>query len=260
MASIIAVTNQKGGVGKTTTALNLAVSLAYLSQEVLLVDLDPQGNLSSGMGMSCSRENAYQQYDSSDVLLDPALITSGIRPTKIEFLDMLPASDQLVGIELLLRDLDARESRLKQALGKLSSLYRYVLIDCPPSLGLLTINALCASDSVLIPMTAEYFALEGLSILTKAIDRVKMTNNEKLKILGIVFTMFDPRLQLSQSVYKEAQKYFSGLIFDTAVPRSVRLAEAPSFSIPIQLYAPKSTASQAYMNLGKEFLVRANLS
>lgn len=253
MAKIIAVVNQKGGVGKTTTTLNLAVSLAYLSQEVLVVDLDSQANLSSGLGFS-----AQASYDVSDVLLDPSLVLSALSLTKIEFLDLLPSSHNLVGIELLLKDLDNREHRLKQALGLVDNNYKYILIDCPPSLGLSTVNALCTADHVIIPMLAEYYALEGLSFLSQTITRVKETQNPDLSILGIVFTMFDSRLQLSQAVLQEVMGFFPGLVWDTVVPRSVRIAEAPSFSMPIHLYAPRSQGAQAYMDMGKELLVRIN--
>lgn len=255
MATIIAVANQKGGVGKTTVALNLGVSLAFLAQEVLLIDLDSQANLSSGLGLTSSLN-----YDASDVLLDPSLVSSAISNTKVEFLNVLPSSGNLVGIELLLKELDSRESRLKNALSFLSSQYRYILIDCPPSLGLLTVNALTAADYVLIPMTAEYYALEGLTLLNKTIKRVQETQNMDLRLLGIVLTMFDSRLQLSQAVLGELQEYFKEYIFDSVVPRNVRIAEAPSFSLPIQLYAPKSPGTQAFNDLGKELLLRVALN
>lgn len=287
MAKVIAVVNQKGGVGKTTTALNLGVSLAYLAQEVLIIDLDAQANLTSGIvnkkimntagGMNSPYGDQQKSlleseitlqynpniifnnavsYDVSDVLLDPSLIKSALSPTKVEFLDILPSSNNLVGIELLLKDLDRREMRLYDALATLDSMYKFILIDCPPSLGLLTVNALCAAQHVLIPMIPEYYALEGLSMLVQAIRRVQETKNDQLNILGIVFNMFDPRLQLTQAVLREVRTYFSELVWDTIVPRNVRLAESPSFSLPIHIYAPKSQGTQAYMEMGKELLVR----
>ncbi|MBI2071104.1 MAG: ParA family protein [Elusimicrobia bacterium] len=252
MAEIIAVVNQKGGVGKTTTALSLGVSLAYLSQEVLVIDMDAQANLTSGIGFS----SPAPYYDISDTLLDPSLVFSSTVATKVEFLDLIPSSNNLIGIELLLKDLENREFRLKSALLSLSAMYRYILIDCPPSLGLLTVNALCAANHVLIPMLPEYYALEGLSMLAQTVKRVKETQNPDLDLLGIVFTMFDPRLQLTQAVSKEVNVFFPGKVFDTVIPRSVRLAEAPSFSVPIHIYSPKSNGTQAYMDLGKELLVR----
>ena len=254
MATVIAVANQKGGVGKTTTTLNLGVALAYLAQEVLVVDLDSQANLTSGLGFS----NAAN-YDVSDVLLDPSLAYPALIHSKVEFLSLLPSSGNLVGIELLLKDLDFRETRLKQALSFFSSQYKYILIDCPPSLGLLTVNALVAADQVLIPMTAEYYALEGLTLLNKTIKRIQETQNVDLKLLGIVLTMFDSRLQLSQAVVGELREYFPDHIFDTWIPRNVRIAEAPSFSLPIQIYAPKSPGAQAFMDLGKEALLRLEI-
>ncbi len=282
---VVAIVNQKGGVGKTTTTLNLGVSLAYLAQETLVLDLDAQSNLTSGI---VNRNSVQQEsnrdlfqneiinidsemnikydpqaalsggttYDISDMLLEPTVVKSSIVPTKVEFLDIIPSSGNLVGIELLLKDLERRESRLAEAVKEASSSYRYVLIDCPPSLGLLTINALCAADYILIPMTPEYYALEGLSMLVHTIRRVQETKNPKLAILGIVFNMFDPRLQLTQQILREVRSFFGELVWDTTVPRNVRLAESPSFSLPIHIYAPKSPGTQAYMEMGKEFLVR----
>ncbi|MBI4369169.1 MAG: ParA family protein [Elusimicrobia bacterium] len=250
-SKVIAVVNQKGGVGKTTTVLNLGVSLAYMAQDVLVVDLDSQANLTSGLGFQSNTS-----YDVSDVILDPSLVNSTLTSTKVELVDLLPSSNNLVGIELLLKDLDEREYRLKQALHRIGHMYKYVLIDCPPSLGLATINALCAADFVMIPMIPEYYALEGLSMLSQTVRRVKETQNPGLDILGIVFTMYDPRLQLTQAIVKEVGNFFPGLTWDTVVPRNVRLAEAPSFSQPIHLYAPKSQGTQSYMDMGREFLVR----
>ena len=253
MGKIISIANQKGGVGKTTTALNLGVSLAYLAQETLLIDLDPQANLTSGL----ITKNGNSSADISDVLLDPPKIVSSLAPTKVEFLDMIPTySGNLVGMELALKEVEKRELRIKEALEPVQNIYRFTLIDCPPSLGLLTVNALCAADYVLIPMSAEYYALEGLSILSNVIQRVQETLNPKLRILGIVFTMVDSRLQLTQAVIKEVRSYFPEFVMDTMIPRNIRLAEAPSYSLPIHIYAPKSQGTQSYMDLGKEILVR----
>lgn len=252
MAEIISIANQKGGVGKTTTAINFAAALACLGQEVLLVDLDPQGNATSGLGFDKSDEHPGICQAIVDLL--PAEKT--IRSTAIELLDLISSNVDLVSAELELVNAVSRENRVKVALQPFSKTYRFVVIDCPPSLGLLTINALAASDRVIVPVQGEYYALEGLATFTDAVRRVQGGLNPNLGLEGGILTMFDPRYSLAQQVRGELGKFFGDSLFKTAIPRSVRLAEAPSFGQPIMQYDPRSKGSEAYLAMAGEFLTR----
>ena len=247
---ITAFANQKGGVGKTTSAVNIAASVGALSKKVLLCDFDPQGNASSGVGVEKNAE-----LSTYDVLLgtNPYEI---IRKTDYEGLDVMPASINLAGAELEIADEQKREYKLKNVLDTLRHEYDYIFIDCPPSLGLLTINALCAADGVIVPMQCEYFALEGLSQLSQTISIVRKKYNPSLELDGIVITMFDGRLNLSLQVLEEIKRYFPGKIYRTPVPRNVRLSEAPSYGMPVRYYDKSSKGAAAYNDIAKEITER----
>lgn len=251
MGKAIAIFNQKGGVGKTTTNINLAACLAIKGKNILVLDIDPQGNTTSGLGVS-KTENEYSTYD---LLTDNELdINDAIVHTETKGLDLIPGSVHLAGAEIELIQFDHRESRLKAALAPIKERYDYIFIDCPPSLGLLTINSLTAVDSVLIPIQCEYYALEGVSQLMSTIDLVKKTLNSDLEIEGVILSMFDGRTNLSIQVVEEVKKYFKEKVYTTVIPRNVRLAEAPSYGMPIVIYDPKSTGAEAYSEFADEFL------
>jgi chromosome partitioning protein len=253
MGRIISIASQKGGVGKTTTAINLGACLAQESRRVLLADIDPQGNASSGLGINGNdqRSSIYE------VLIGQSEMLDSIVPTALANLDVLPAGQRLSGAEVELVGMMARETRLKNSLALIRENYDYILVDSPPSLGLLTINALTASDSVLIPLQCEYLALEGLTQLIGAIRLVQDHLNPSLRIEGVLLTMFDARLNLSQQVAEEARKFFAERVYKTVIPRNVRLSEAPSFGKPIVLYDPHSSGAESYRELAREVLDHA---
>ncbi len=253
-ARVIAIANQKGGVGKTTTAVNLSASLAASERKTLLLDMDPQGNACSGLGLF-DRASIRGMYE---VLLQDATLRDVIQPTSVPFLDLAPANQELTGAEVELVSAIARETRLSRALDEIREHYDYVFIDCPPSLGLLTLNALTAADSVLIPIQCEYYALEGLSQLLNTIRLVQRNLNSSLEIEGVLLTMYDRRLNLSQQVAQEARSYFGSKVFEAIVPRNVRLGEAPSHGKPIILYDILSPGAVGYLNLAGELLAREN--
>jgi chromosome partitioning protein len=256
MARIIAVANQKGGVGKTTTVINLATALASNDQRVLAIDADPQGNLTSGIGCRAQVNETGTVYAAltAESLIDPtALIVS----TAIERLELIGADRQLTGAELELVPMTQREERLKNFIGPLRDRYDFVLIDCPPSLGLLTLNALVAADTVLIPLHCEYFALEGLADLVGTMRRVRSALNPGLDIEGVLLTMYDERTNLGQQVATNVREFFQEKVFRTVIPRNVRLGEAPSHGLPVMLYDPKSRGAEAYSALARELLTRA---
>jgi len=253
---IIAVANQKGGVGKTTTAINLATALAAVGQQVLLIDLDPQGNASTGLGI----DRAARERTTYQVLIGEAGLAEATLPTEIPGLKLVPSNIDLSGAEIELIDLPNRNFRLREALAEISANYDFVLIDCPPSLNLLTVNALVAAESVIVPLQCEFFALEGLSLLLRTIERVKQHFNPGLTMHGVVLTMFDKRNKLSDQVAADVRGHLGDKVYDTVIPRNVRISEAPSYGKPALLYDHKSAGSAAYMKLASELLRREHIA
>ncbi|MFQ6678596.1 MAG: ParA family protein [Fidelibacterota bacterium] len=255
MSKIIALTNQKGGVGKTTSAVNIAVSLAVSEEKTLLIDLDPQANTTTGVSNLIEDENKKTIYD---VLIRDTDINDAIIKTQFNYLDIVTSNSDLVGAEVELVSLIAREYQLKTAFESIKQKYKYILIDCPPSLGLLTVNALTAAKSIIIPIQSEYYALEGLGQLLNTIRLVQRNLNEKLQIEGVLLTMFDSRLNLSKQVAEEIKSYFGDKLFKTIIHRNVRLGEAPSFGKPALLYDANSVGARDYMDLVEEILDSGN--
>ena len=249
---IIAIINQKGGVGKSTTAINLSAALGELGRQVLLVDLDPQGNTSSGLGI----EKNLVEHCVYDVLINDLPIEQAIIPDVCPGLDVLPATINLAGAEVELVTEMARENRLKDALGRMRGRYDFIFIDCPPSLGLLTVNALVAADKLLIPIQCEFYALEGVTKLLDSMKRVKSRLNPSLDIYGVLLTMYDARTTLSKQVAEEVRSYFGRVVFSVTIPRTVKLSEAPSFGLPITQYDPSGKGAQSYVTLAKEVITR----
>ena len=254
-ARVIAVANQKGGVGKTTTTINLATAIAAVGKRVLVLDLDPQGNASTGLGV----EHSERQINAYHVMIGEADLDAAVLETQVPGLSIVSSGVDLSGAEIELIEVENRLFRLKEAL--IGSLYRYdyIFIDCPPALGLLTINALSAADAVLVPMQCEFFALEGLSHLVRTIERIKTSYNPTLEIQGIVLTMFDARNNLSDAVASDVREFFGAIVYDTVIPRNVRVSEAPSYGKPVLLYDVGCAGSQAYIHLASEVLKREKI-
>lgn len=254
---VLTVANQKGGVGKTTTAINLGTALAAIGERVLLIDLDPQGNASTGLGV----DSAARVRSSYDVLLGEMELAAVAQPTDVPRVSIVPATMDLLGAEITLAGQKDRTHKLRHAIEKMGehAPFSYILIDCPPSLNLLTINALAASDGVLVPLQCEFFALEGLSQLLKTVEQVRSSVNEDLEIYGVVLTMFDPRNNLANQVIRDVRQFLGAKVFETVIPRNVRVSEAPSFGKPVLLYDLKCAGSQAYLKLASEVIQRERL-
>tara|TARA_B100000886_G_C20407028_1_gene485298 strand:+ start:473 stop:1267 length:795 start_codon:yes stop_codon:yes gene_type:complete len=253
---VISVVNQKGGVGKTTTAVNLSTALAAINKKVLLIDLDPQGNLSTGLGVK-SEDRKINVYDL--IMVENISMERATLKTKIPFLDIVPSGKNLSGIEFELSDDNNRNKKLYNKIKKIERNYDFIIIDCPPSLGVLTINSLVASELILVPLQCEFYALEGLAQLLKTVEAVKNNLNPYLELEGIVLTMYDSRNRLSEDVINDARKHLGKKVFDTIIPRNVRLSEAPSHGLPALLYDRKCMGSEAYIELAKEFINRVEV-
>ncbi len=250
LGKIIAVTNQKGGVGKTTTAVNTAAGIAKLGKKVLLIDIDPQGNATSGVGV----DKRSVEYSSYSVMVDDVKAEDAIVHTKFDNLDLIPSGIELAAAEIELVEADRRESKLKNALALIKSSYDYIFIDCPPSLGLITTNAFCAADTLLVPIQPEYYALEGLSQLMSTVRKIKRRYNQYLDIEGVLLTMYDGRLNLTQQVVEEVKRFFPRKVFSAVIPRGVRLSEAPSFGMPIMYFDKSCKGAVSYMDLCEEII------
>jgi chromosome partitioning protein len=250
MGRIVTVANQKGGVGKTTTAVNLGACLAAAEKTTLVVDLDPQGNATSGLGVNPNQ----LEISTYELVIGACGAAELITPCALDYLDLLPASRDLAGAEIELVDADQREKRLSGALGQIRDQYEFIVIDCPPSLGLLTLNALCAADSVIVPLQCEYYALEGLGRLIETISIIRQSLNPALEVDGILLTMYDGRTSLANQVASEVRENFDGRVFDTVIPRNVRLSESPSFGKPILLYDARSKGSEGYLDFAREYM------
>ena len=250
MGKIIAITNQKGGVGKTTTAVNTAAGIAKLGKKVLLIDIDPQGNATSGVGV----DKRSVEYSSYSVMVDDVKAEDAIVHTKFDNLDLIPSGIELAAAEIELVEADRRESKLKNALALIKSSYDYIFIDCPPSLGLITTNAFCAADTLLVPIQPEYYALEGLSQLMGTVRKIKRRYNQYLDIEGVLLTMYDGRLNLTQQVVEEVKRFFPRKVFSAVIPRGVRLSEAPSFGMPIMYFDKSCKGAVSYMDLCEEII------
>ena len=254
MAKTISILNQKGGVGKTTTAVNLSAAIGLEGKKTLLVDIDPQGNSTSGFGIN-KREIKCSSYD---VLTGKCTAAEAIVKTEFENIDIMPSNMNLAGAEIEIIEMDGRESLLKRALAQVWEQYDYIFLDCPPSLGLITLNALTASDTFMVPIQCEYYALEGLSQLMATVRQIKRLYNQYIDLEGVLLTMYDGRLNLTQQVVEEVKKFFPKKVYTTVIPRNVRLSEAPSFGQPVQYYDRASKGSVAYCELAKEFLGKQN--
>jgi chromosome partitioning protein len=259
-AKVLAVVNQKGGVGKTTTAINLAASLALLGHSILLIDCDPQANTTGGLGLRRQKPDEPQRLSIYDVLLGPTTVTEATLSTRVEKLAIVPGSKNLIGANIELVSAERREFRLRDALESVRSSYTFIVLDCPPALDLLTLNALVAADGLLVPLQAEYFALEGISELISTLDRVAQAFNPELALEGVLLTMYDDRTILAQQVTQNLREFFGDKLLRTTIPRNIRLAEAPSHGLPVALYDPRSRGAEAYAELARELLERNQLT